>query len=310
MHISKPPRLCRGDVIGICAPAGPILDKRKFECGLRYLEQLGYRVLLGKHVYKQNGYLAGTDTQRAGDLNTFFENKHVKAIFCARGGFGVQHILPLLDYRLIRRNPKIVVGYSDITALHLALLSKTGLTSFSGPMVVEMPETFDKKSEEMFWRSMTSTMPLDPLSPTGEVLHHGTRTVASGRLVGGNLSLVAALAGTPYLPDMKGVVLSLEEIDERPYRVDRLLQQLKLSGVLRSAKGVLLGDFTDCTPVKGKPSLTLPEIFRQTFESYQIPVLSGFRYGHVRHSLTLPVGIRVRIDGMKNRMDFLEAAVV
>ena len=309
MNKSKPPHLCRGDVIGICAPAGPILDREKLDRGIHYLEQLGYRVQLGKHMYKQHGYLAGTAKERAGDLNTFFKNKNVKAIFCARGGFGVQHILPLLDYRLIRRNPKIVVGYSDITALHLALLSKAGLTSFSGPMVVEVPETFDKKSEDMFWRSMTSSTPLDPLSPTGEELHRGARSVATGRLIGGNLSLVAALVGTPYLPDMKGTVLSLEEIDERPYRVDRLLQQLKLSGVLPSAKGVMLGDFTDCTPVKGKPSLKLPEIFKQAFESYQIPVVSGFRYGHVRHSLTLPVGIRVRINGVKNRLEFLEAGV-
>ena len=309
MNIIKPPRLRRGDVIGVCAPAGPILDRIKLDRGIRYLEQLGYQVHLGNHLYKKMGYLAGTDAERAGDLTELFADKHVRAVFCARGGYGIQRILPLLDYKLIRRNPKIVVGYSDITALQLALFRKIGLITFAGPMVVGMPDSFSKSTEEMFWRMLTSILPPEKISATESVLYRGPRTVATGRLVGGNLALVAALVGTPFLPDMSGTILSLEEIDEQPYRVDRLLQQLDHAGVLSATKGVLLGTFTGCVPDKGKPSLRLPQIFERAFKANRTPVVSGFRFGHVRRSLTLPIGANVRIDGTKMSLQVLDAGV-
>ena len=309
MRIIKPKRLRQGDVIGICAPAGPLASPDLLTPGIRYLEQLGYRIELSSNLYRKHGYLAGSDAQRVADLHELFTNKHVKAIFAARGGYGSHRILPLLDYGIIKRNPKIIVGYSDITALQLALFSKTGLTSLSGPMVVEMPSTFTPTSEEMFWRAVTSAKPLETFTAKRKQSYNNGQSSATGRLLGGNLSLIAALIGTPYFPIVKNSILLLEEIDERPYRVDRMLLQIKLKGILEQSNGIILGDFTDCVPVKGKPSLKLSQVFMESFNDLHYPILSGFRYGHIKHSLTMPIGVNVRLHRQKNSIEFLESAV-
>ncbi|HEV8537545.1 MAG TPA: LD-carboxypeptidase [Bacteroidota bacterium] len=309
MRIIKPRHLRKGDVIGICAPASPPSSTDALENGIEYIERLGYRVHLAKNIYRKRGYLAGTDAERAADVVELFSNKHVRAIFAARGGFGTQRILPLLDYRLARRNQKIVVGYSDITALQLALLAKTGLVSLSGPLVVEMP--LRGASEELFWRALTSTKPLGRIRATDSRIFRdrANRSITAGTLVGGNLSLLSALLGSPYIPSVPNPILFLEEIDERPYRVDRTLQHLWLNGLLRRAKGLVLGSFVDCTPAKDKPSLTLQEVFKDMFSGRSIAVASGFHFGHVRNSLSMPIGLRARVGGMKNEVEILEALV-
>jgi muramoyltetrapeptide carboxypeptidase len=300
-RLLKPPRLRRGDVIGVCSPASPPETAEKISAGVRYLESLGYRVEVARHAFRRQGYLAGTDEQRAGDLHDLFRNRHVRAIISTRGGFGCQRILPLLDFAMLRRHPKIVVGYSDLTALHLALMARAGLPSVSGAMLTEIPGTFGRGGnlEEQFWRCLTSAHPPAPVPCT---LRGGS---AAGRLIGGNLSLVAALAGTPYMPAAADAILLLEEIDERPYRIDRMLQQMKHAGLVGPLAGVMLGAFTDCKPLEGKPSLPLRTILREAFGGK--PVASGVRFGHIRRSLTLPVGVRVRIA--RGRLEFLEAAV-
>jgi muramoyltetrapeptide carboxypeptidase len=311
MKTIKPGALRRGDVIGICSPASAPATDDALSRGIRYLEGLGYRIELGSNVSRKRGYLAGTDTQRADDVNDLFGNRSVKAIIAARGGYGSQRILPFLNYRLIRQHPKIFVGYSDITALQLALLARTGLVTFSGPMVAsELSSGFRGTSEEWFWRCLTSTKRLPSLhARSAHSFKTNARGAGTGRLIGGNLTMIASSVGTPFFPGTSPSVLLLEEIDERPYRIDRMLRQIRLAGMLSNVKGVVLGAFVGCTPGRGKPSLTLQQIFGETFGDIGCPVVGGVRYGHVRNSLTMPLGIRVRVDGVKREVRFLESAV-
>jgi muramoyltetrapeptide carboxypeptidase len=307
-RIVKPKALKRGDVIGICAPASPALAPDALAKGIRYLEQSGYRVELGKYVRRKHGYLAGTDAQRAHDLNSLFANRHVKAIIALRGGYGCQRILPLLDYNLIRKNPKILVGYSDITVLSLALFATCGLVTFAGPMAAgDLARGLTGYAEELFWQSLASTKPIGKIKGTLATLKKGN---AKGILLGGNLSLVAALCGTPFFPSLKNSILLLEEIGERPYRVDRLLHQLKLAGILSSAQGVLLGKFIDCKPEEGKPSLSLKQVFQDTFGENGYPVISNLHHGHIRESLTMPIGVNIRLRGTTSgTAEILESGV-
>ena len=311
MRIIKPKRLRPGDVIGICAPSSPPSSDKSVEKGITYLEGIGFRVEVGKNIFRKSGYLAGSDAQRAADLNSMFANPKVRAIFTVRGGYGAHRILPLLDYNSIRRHPKILVGYSDITAIHLALLSKVGLISFSGPMVaVEMCGGLKDKTEELFWRSLMSPKLLPSMRGKNyKQLALRKGGIASGRVVGGNLSLMAALVGTPFFPRIANPIYLLEEIDERPYRIDRMLQQMKLTGLFQKLQGVALGDFTDCEPTKGKPSLSLQQLFQDAFEDERCPVVSGFHFGHIRDSLTIPIGVRVRLDGRKGMLHYIESAL-
>jgi muramoyltetrapeptide carboxypeptidase len=311
MRIIKPKQLKRGDVIGICAPSSPSASENKLNKGIRYLEQLGFRVDLGKNVYHQRGYLAGTDLQRASDINQFFADPKIKAIFTVRGGYGSHRILPLLDYNIIKHNPKILVGYSDITALHFALFSKIGLVTFSGPMVaVEMANGMTKNTEEQFWDCLMSVKPphsIKGCSTQSSILQRSGS--ATGRLLGGNLSLITGLVGTQFFPSIRDPIFIFEEIDESPYRIDRMLQQIKLSGILEKTKGIALADFSGCNPEKGKPSLTLRQIFRDTFQGYSFPIVSSLPIGHIKGSLSFPIGVNVKMDGRKNCIEILEAGV-
>jgi muramoyltetrapeptide carboxypeptidase len=310
MKIIKPKRLKRGDVIGICAPASPPASAEKLNDGIKYIERCGFRIEVGKHLNRRHGYLAGTDKERAEDLNNLFANKNVKAIFAARGGYGTQRILPLLNYRMIKNNPKIVVGYSDITALHLALFEKVGLLSFSGPMAaVEMSEGLKGEIEERFWDGLMTAKPPKPIIAKNISSTFNRSGKAEGRLLAGNLSLVAAMCGTKYFPRLKNYILLIEEIDEKPYRVDRMLEQLKLAGLFNSCAGVALGKFISCVPDKGKPSLTLQQVFKDQFGKNKFPVVSEIPYGHFKASLPFPVGVKVKLNGDKNILEFLESGV-
>ena len=311
MRIIKPKLLQCGDVIGICAPASPPASEEKLNKGIRYLEQLGFRVELGKHVNERRGYLAGTDKQRAADINQLFANPKVKAIFAVRGGYGSHRILPLLNYNLIKRNPKILVGYSDITALHLALMEKSKMVSFSGPMVaVEMSDGLNGKVEERFWEMLMSTHRpkiINGSSNSSISIKH--KKISTGRLLGGNLSILTALIGTRFFPALNDPIYLLEEIDERPYRIDRMLQQIKLSDHIKQIKGIALGDFRGCDPDKKKPSLTLRQVFNDVFQDCNFPVITGFPFGHSGLSVSIPIGVKIKINGSKNIIKFLESGV-
>lgn len=312
MKPTHPPKLKSGDLIGIVTPASPVADATRIEKGVRYLESLGYRVVIGENVGKVHGYLAGSDDERAADLHAMFSDPRVKAIIGVRGGYGTPRLLSLLNYRLIGRNPKILVGFSDFTALQLALWKKCRLITFYGPMVgVEMVHQIDPFTEELFWRVVTSPRKIGNISfpdePPIESLRAGK---ASGRLLGGNLSLVASLLGTQYQPDFTGSILFIEEITEEPYRVDRMMMQLNNAALYRKANGMLLGQFTDCIPLDAtKPSLTTTRVLRDAATAFAKPTLANLPFGHVSKKLTLPVGLRVRLDATAKTLQFLEPAV-
>lgn len=311
MELLKPRALRRGDLIALVSPASPIADPSRIEKAVRYLEGLGYRVRTGEHVTSTHGYLAGSDRDRAADLHAMFADRAVRAIFCIRGGYGTPRLLPYLDYGLIRKNPKIFAGYSDITALELAFYRKTGLMTFHGPMAgVDLAGAPDPFTEEMFWSMLASTTKRGPIrlpGPLPRALHAG---VARGRLLGGNLALVCATLGTPYMPDLREAVLFLEDISEEPYRIDRMLTQLRNAGILRRTAAILTGQFTDCIPQDAtKPSLSLAEILNETATLSGRPFLAELPFGHESPKMTLPVGLRVRIDAEAGALEFLEAAV-
>lgn len=310
MQILKPRALKPGDVIGIAAPASPPASEEHLARGIRYLELCGFRVELGKHLYRKSGYLAGTDHERVSDIHDLFSNKHVRAIFTVRGGYGCTRILPLLNYRLIRNNPKTLVGYSDITALQLALFTKAGITSYTGPMVaVEMAGKFSGEPEERFWRSLTSKQKPASLTIDNSLKRIIRPGKAEGILFGGNLSLIASLVGTTYFPRCRRSLLLLEEIGEKPYRVNRMLNQLRLSGVLKHCSGVALGVFVDCQPETGKPSLTLQQVFDDSFSGFTFPVAGHFQYGHIDNIFSIPIGVQARLDTNRRKLVFLENAV-
>ena len=316
MDILKPSRLKRHDVIGIVAPASAPSTCEKIDKGIRYLEKLGYRVKLGKSAKKVHGYFAGKDANRAHDLNAMFADKQVKAIFAVRGGYGTPRLLEHIDYTLVKRNPKILVGYSDLTALQLAIFAKTRLVTFSGPMLaVEMFEKMDPFTEEFFWRIVTSTLPIGKVSnPDGQPLKVLPALPKSyeavGRLIGGNLSMIISLMGTPFQPNFSRSILLFEDVGEEPYRIDRMLTQLKLAGVLRKVKAIVIGSLIDCVPSdKTKPSLSTDEVLQELTEDLKIPVLSHLAYGHMPRKLTMPIGLKVKVNSRLGTLEFLESAV-
>lgn len=312
MTIIKPSALQKGDVIGIIAPASPPSVTEKITKGAEYLERLGYSVKLGRNVNKVYGYLAGTDQERADDIHEMFADKSVKAIVSVRGGYGTPRLLPLLNYSLIKKNPKILVGYSDLTGLQLAIFKKTGLITFAGPMAgVEMWKEIDPFTEEHFWRMVTSKKKPGSVQPSDvkslTPLNSGT---ATGRLLGGNLSLITSLAGSPYLPSFKNSLLFIEEIEEECYRFDRMMNQLRITGILKDAKGVIVGELTDVKASDTtKPFLTVNQILNDYLKPLKKPVVTGLMHGHVPKKLTIPIGIQATLNTKKGALVFGEAPV-
>lgn len=311
MQVLKPPRLRRGHVIGLVAPASPPRQRGQIEGAVRYLESCGYRVKPGRHIEALHGFSAGTDDQRAGDLNAMFRDPQVDAIFALRGGNGCCRLLRRLDYAAARRHPKIFTGYSDLTFLQLALWRRARLVTFSAPMpAVEFWRRPDPFTEEHFWPLLTSRAKRRELpAPRGEPVARLRSGVAEGPLLGGCLSLVMSLFGTPFAPDFRGAVLFLEDVREELHRIHRMLTQLDNAGVLRRAAGLLLGQFTEASPEPDAPHLPLPAIYEETLADFRGPVLANVAYGHVPRKLTLPQGVRARMDGGRGRVWLIEAAV-
>ncbi len=277
---------------------------------MRYLEGLGYRVELGANAEARHGYLAGTDQERAGDFNHMIRDPRVNAIFALRGGYGTPRILSMIDYPALRRMPKIIAGFSDITALQLAIFRRCNLVTFSGPMpAVEFWRDPDPYTEENFWRLITSTKKVGALKASELEVFNGGKS--SGVLLGGNLSLVVNCIGTRSLPAMPGAILVLEEVEEAPYRVDRMLMQLVNAGIASKLGGVVFGQFTRCGQNDpAKPSLTLDEVLRDFASRLECPVLANLEYGHIARKLTIPFGLRAQLDAGLRRISIAEAAVV
>jgi muramoyltetrapeptide carboxypeptidase len=312
----KPPRLKSGSLVGLVAPASCPSSPSPLHRGQRFLEELGFRVKPGRHLLDCWGYLAGSDECRANDLNDMFADQAVKAIFCIRGGYGAARLLPLLDFESLKSNPKILMGYSDITALELAILRKIGLVTFYGPMVTtEMAGDFPEDSRERMLATLTRCRPPRPIgTPTGEgkaaVIHPGQ---ATGPLVGGCLSILVSLLGTDYVPDMEGAILFLEDVDEEPYRLDRYLTQLRLSGRLENVAGVALGQWVRCEHNANRSSfrvsLSCQEVLRDRLGDLGVPVLSGLGFGHGRFKATLPQGVQATLDASRGILRILEPGV-
>jgi muramoyltetrapeptide carboxypeptidase len=312
MKILKPSRLKSGDLIGIITPASAPKDISRIEKSVKYFEKLGFKVEVGKNVGKSYGYLAGTDKQRLEDIHYMFSKKEVKAVICARGGYGTPRLLEKIDYELISKNPKIFVGYSDITSLQLALLYQCGLVTFAGPMAaVDFWDEVNKYTEENFWKLLTSNKKFGKVNlPLKHNLKIHWAGKSEGRIVGGNLAHLIASFGTPYHPKYKNKILLIEDVDEAPYRIDRMLSQLKHANVFEKISGLIFGQFTDCEEKDNeKPTLTLEQVFEDFIKDMKIPVVSNFPHGHVKETMTIPYGIEVELNATKEYLEFLEPAV-
>lgn len=294
--------LRKGDTVGLVSPSSAVNERLSLQLAQEAMEALGFRVRTGAHYGGRYGHLAGTDAERAGDLNAMFGDKAVKAIVCVRGGSGAARLLPLLDYALIRRNPKVLLGYSDITALHCAIHAKTGLVTFHGPVgtaswnrfnVDQFERLFFRRELMQYQNSRDAGDELVPRRNRTQTLRGGK---AQGELVGGNLTVLTALAGTPYLPDFSGRILFLEDVGEAPYRIDRMFSTLKLMGALDKVAGIIFGDCSDCNPGDGYGSLTLDQIFDDHILPLEIPAYRGAMIGHIREQFIVPVGGKVEMD--------------
>ena len=317
MTLLKPERLNFGDTIGIIAPASPPQDPKAVDRAAQALERFGFKPKLAKNVRARHGFLAGGDRERAADLMVMFADKKVKAIICMRGGYGTARILDRLDYGVIRQNPKIFSGYSDITSLHCVLAQKVNLISVHAPMFngaldgPKVPE-FTKKS---FFRTVMEAKPAgsicDGYDKKGVLTLRGG--VVEGRLIGGNLSLICASLGTPFAPSFKRKILFFEDISEKPYRLDRMLTQLLNAGILQQVAGVAVGVNQDCADPDAKVVReylqTAADVLKERLASLRVPVVTGLPFGHVDLNATIPVGAKARLDGKRGDLIITESAV-
>lgn len=312
----KPPRLRFGDTIGLIAPGGYTTDE-SIGKAVAKIEQLGFKVRQGANLRAVHGNYGGSVQQRVQDLHGMFADPEIKAIWCIRGGSGCISLLSSLDYRLVRAHPKILLGYSDITALHLAIYRHAGLVTFHGPVASSGASNYS--TEHMLAVLMEPraaySIPMAAENAARALTepHFAMRTVtpgfANGILMGGNLSMVSALAGTPYAADFRDAILFLEEVNEEPYRIDRWMTQLDLSVGFRNAAGVMIGICENCGPVGEGHALTLEQTLDLHLKPLTIPAVTGWSFGHIRNQFTLPIGIRARFDTERETVTLLEPAV-
>jgi muramoyltetrapeptide carboxypeptidase len=314
----KPPRLRPGDTVGLVEPAGFSDGEAQIDAVKFTIAGMGLVPKVAPHVGSRYGYLAGTDAQRAGDINAMFADPAVRAVFAVRGGWGCARLLPFLDWDTIRANPKLLVGFSDVTALHLAFAARAGFPTIHGPNAAN---SWAKISWESLWRLAFAgeTPVFAPLAPHDADPQSADRwriaTLrpgrARGRLLGGNLSVLSALVGTPWLPEFEGAILFLEDVGEAEYRIDRMLSQLALSGILGKVAGVVFGQCARCTAgVPGYTGFTVPQLLEQYLAPLGVPAFGGANVGHVANQLSLPVGLEAEIDAATGTIRILEPVVV
>ncbi len=315
--ISKPTRLRPGQRIGIVAPASSVPEFDQITMANEIVESLGFEPVEGDNLYARNNYLAGDDRGRAADVNAMFADDRIDAIFCLRGGYGTTRMLPYLDYDVIRANPKVIIGYSDITGLINAITMKTGLVTFHGPIALQnfsdyTLSEYQKVLVEPTRNAVIAAAP--PFESRPGLIDKDNRILtitggrARGRLIGGNLTLLTSVNGTPYEPDYEDAILFLEDVDEAPYRIDRMLTELWLSGHLQKVAGIALGKFTDTGGYSGN-EFSLEDVFRMRFEPLGVPTVRGLMIGHVEDQTTVPIGIEAELDADAGHIKLLEAAV-
>ena len=311
----KPMRLKEGDTIGVIAPSSGA-STEAFERALANVASLGLKAKVGKFARGSNDFLSGTDKERLSDLHWAFEDSDIKGVWCVRGGSGAPRLLPDINYQLIKKNPKVFIGFSDITALHVAISQQTGLVTFHGPVgssdLSEYPKS-NLVNTVMTPAANYKIVPSDYNVAQASALFKPnviTPGRARGRLIGGNLSLLAALAGTPYaLTDLKGAILFTEDINEPPYKVDRLLTQLRQSCDMHSLAGVALGVFSSDQAATEAVTASTQRVLKDRLGNLEIPVISGLSFGHIRDNCTLPVGIEAELDTAAATITLLESAV-
>ncbi|HUP64750.1 MAG TPA: LD-carboxypeptidase [Thermoanaerobaculia bacterium] len=315
LPLIRPRALREGDTVGLVLPASMEFDTHEIEMAREQLEALGFQVRVGQNAVNRHGYFAGTDRERSADVNAMFADPAIDGIFCYTGGWGTPRILPFLDYEMIRRNPKVIIGFSDITALINVIHQRTGLVTFHGPVA---STNFEPYSLANMRRVIMSSEPIgtltNPPKRETELVQRRYRTwtlrggTASGRVVGGNLTLMAALMGTPYEIDTSNAILFLEDVREAIYRVDRMLTQLAQGGSFERIAGVAFGFCSDCPAERA--SFSLEQVLEDHFGRLGVPVFAGLAFGHIEQKLTLPIGMNCTIDADAGTVTIAEAAVV
>jgi muramoyltetrapeptide carboxypeptidase len=310
----KPKRLAAGDTVGLVLPASAVFEHDDVALAREQLEAIGFKVAIGAHAYDRHGYFAGRDRDRADDINRMFADDRIAGIVCYTGGWGSPRILPYLDYALIARKPKVLIGYSDVTALLNAIHQRTGLVTFHGPVGSSL---FEPYTLDHFRRVVMTPEPAGLLAPppkkASELVDRSNRILklapgkATARLAGGNLTMIASVMGTPYEVETDGAILFAEDIREDIYRIDRMLSQLALSGRLDRIAGFAFGRCTDCST---RPSaFSLEDVLRDQFSSRRTPAISGLSFGHIEMKMTLPIGVTATLDGTAGTLSLDEAAV-
>jgi muramoyltetrapeptide carboxypeptidase len=298
MKIRVPVRIKPGDTIGIVAPAGPF-DRQTFMRGARMIEDMGFKIFIPPELFKKNRYLAGADKHRAQFVNQLFVDKSIDAIICARGGYGSMRILPMLDYDAIQNNPKVFIGFSDITILLSVLFTRCNLATFHGPVVTSLADASEETRLSLF-SNVTSDSNLEIKLSGGRTINPG---VAAGEVCGGNLTMLCHLVGTPYAPDFDNKILFLEDRGEAPYRIDRMLVQMELAGCFKGLSGIILGTFEECGPIED-----VIRIIVELFEKYPVPILAGLEAGHGSPNLTIPLGIEATLDADRHSLIYQRRA--
>jgi muramoyltetrapeptide carboxypeptidase len=296
----RPPRLKPGDTVGIVAPASPF-DQDIFNQGLKVLASMGFRTFVPDEIFEKNRYLAGSDQHRAKLVTRAFQDPAVDAIVCARGGFGCLRILPLLDFDVMRTHPKVFIGHSDISALLAAITAKTGLVSFHGPLVTTLAESPELTRQSML-AAISSDTHLKVTPGKGVTIKAGR---AQSPIIGGNLTTLCHLLGTPFEPRFENHILLLEDRGEAHYRIDRMLFQMKLAGCFEGIAGLVLGSFEECGALDG-----IFQIFEAHFRDISVPILAGFDVGHGKQNLTIPFGIDATLDADKQILSFDQSPTI
>jgi muramoyltetrapeptide carboxypeptidase len=314
---TKPPRLKKGDTIALVTPGSYITEQEKEE-SINNLRGLGFNVVYSDRLMQKNGYFSATDKERALDLNEMFERKDVQGIMCARGGYGCARILPYLDYDLIEDNPKVLIGFSDVTALQYAIYKNCGLITFHGPVSISTFSSFSNKNFRNVLMEPGEQLELVNSTTGNNYNQYGITVIADGKaegeLVGGNLSIVASLIGTEYDIDYSGKIIFLEEFLEEPYRVDRMLTQMIQAGKFEDAAGIALGVFKLCESDKTNPSFdnsfSLMEVLQDRLGKLRIPVIYGLSFGHIADKFTLPFGVKAELNSETKQLKLLEPGVL
>ncbi len=315
LDLVKPAKLKIGDTIGLISPASPVFEPSEVRQGEAALQKLGFRVKVGKHVGSKWGYLAGSDPERAQDLMDMFLDDEVRAIVALRGGYGTLRLLPYLDYEKIRKHAKILLGYSDITSLHLAIHKLAGIVTYHGPVALS---TFNDYSTKYVIKTLTETEAVGEIDDAPAAMPmtlpaQKRQSLVTAPLIGGNLTLLTATLGTPYEIETEGKILFLEEVGEEPYSIDRMLTQLLQAGKLQQTKGIIVDRCAKCQPAEYKPAFyntfSVEEIIQDRLGELGVPVLYGLSLGHVADKPVLPLGIMARVDFSRCKIAIVESAV-